>query len=256
MYINREYVKSAFRRYISAYNAEDPKIRLKIDHTFRVAGLCEIIADDNGADNNDLAWLAGMLHDIGRFEQVRRFNTFSDALFVDHACFGADLLFRDGLLESFVPGYQENMPADDIRILETSIRNHSAYRIQVDLNERERQYCNILRDADKIDIFRVNCDTPLEHIYNVTERELKEDFVSDEVKECFRNRTAVFRPLKKTAIDNLVGHVCLLFELQYPISLKIAWDQGYIQKLLAFRSENPDTQEWFDHMNSEIMLLI
>ena len=33
-------------------------------------------------------------------------------------------------------------------------------------------YCNILRDADKIDILRVNVETPLEDIYNVTTAEL------------------------------------------------------------------------------------
>ena len=38
--------------------------------------------------------------------------------------------------------------------------------------------CNILRDADKIDILRVNCDTPLEDIYNVTTKELKKASVS------------------------------------------------------------------------------
>ena len=67
--MNRNRVIETFQHYVSAYNPSDPKIRLKIDHTYRVAGLCGKIAASVGADA-DLAWLCGMLHDIGRFEQV------------------------------------------------------------------------------------------------------------------------------------------------------------------------------------------
>ena len=55
--------------------ASDEKIKLKIDHTYRVAGLCQRIAESLGLSEPDvdIAWLLGMLHDIGRFEQIRRF---------------------------------------------------------------------------------------------------------------------------------------------------------------------------------------
>ena len=48
-----------------------------------------------------------MLHDIGRFEQIRRFGTFNDVQSVDHAEFGADLLFKEGLIRKFAEGYYE-----------------------------------------------------------------------------------------------------------------------------------------------------
>ena len=110
----------------------------------------------------------------------------------------------------------------------------------------------MLRDADKIDICRVNCDTPLEEIYNVTTEELKNSSVSEEVKACFRNRTAVLRKLKKTPIDYVVAHLCLVFELVYPVSREIAREQGYADRMLAFESDNPDTAEWFARMRKEI----
>lgn len=246
--IDREKVVRAFDSYVAGYNAEDPKIKLKIDHTYRVAALCERIGRSAGIGGIDLAWLCGMLHDIGRFEQVRRYNTFVDAVSVEHAGFGADLLFCEGLLDRFCDGLSE----EELRILERSIRSHSAYRLSPGLSETEIVYCNVLRDADKIDIFRVNCDTPLEDIYNVTTEELKTSFVSEEVKECFRNRTAVLRKLKKTPIDYIVAHVCLVFELVYPLSREIVREQCYVDRMLAFESDNPDTREWFEAMRSEI----
>ena len=240
-------VLSAFQNYISAYNPSDPKIRLKIDHTYRVAGLCQTIAKEAGADP-DLSWLCGMLHDIGRFEQVRRFNTFVDAESVDHALLSSALLFDDGLIKTFAPDLDNNLS----QLLKTSIQCHSLYRIPEDLSKEEALYCNVLRDADKIDIFRVNCDTPPEEIYNVTTDDLRKAAVTPEVKNCFLNHTAVQRSLRKTSIDYLVGHICLVFELVYPVSQTLVKEQGYLQRILSFQSDNQETREWFEYMRQHL----
>lgn len=249
MMLNRNAVTAAFEDYVSGYNAQDPKIKLKIDHTTRVAALCERIAADVTAADVELAWLCGMLHDIGRFEQVRRYGTFVDAVSVDHAALGADLLFKEGLMERFVP---DGLPAAALYILETAIRNHSRYRIDAGLGEAEAAYCHILRDADKIDILRVNCDTRLEDIYNVTTEQLRASPVSEAVKGCFRQRTAVLRSLKQHPADYVVAHLCLVFELVYPISREIVREQGYAEKMLAFQSDNADTKAWFSYMRERI----
>ena len=172
MIIDRERVKNTFAEYTSGYNATDPKIKLKIDHTYRVAELCELIARDLKLDEyeTDVAWLTGMLHDVGRFEQIKRYNTFNDAQSVDHANFGADLLFKEGLIDTYVDGFHDDKYGT---IVENAIRNHSAFRIDERLDDYTVMFCNILRDADKVDIFRVNVDTPAEDIYNVTTEELK-----------------------------------------------------------------------------------
>ena len=172
----------AFMEYTKAYDAENPKIKLKIDHTFQVAMLAEKIASTINDVDSDMAWLLGMLHDIGRFEQIKRYNTFSDADSIDHAELGADLLFKENLL-SFFGLFSE----EEREIMEISIRNHNRYRIQENLPESLQSYCHILRDADKVDIFRVNCEIPLEDIYNVTTEDLSYAEVSAAVKQCFGN---------------------------------------------------------------------
>ncbi|MBO7422108.1 MAG: HD domain-containing protein [Oscillospiraceae bacterium] len=245
--LDRETVKNAFNAYTENYNASDPKIKLKIAHTYRVANLCERIADTVPSADKDLAWLSGMLHDVGRFEQVKRYNTFSDADSVDHAAFGADLLFKEHLIDSF-----GTFDKDCVDILETAIRNHNRFRIEEGLSDEYMTYCRILRDADKIDIFRVNTETPLEEIYNVTSEELKQAAVSDAVKNGFKEKRALIRNERKTPADILVGHICLVHELEYPISVKIAWEQGYLDQLLQFRSDNEETNEWFAYMRSAL----
>ena len=57
VYVDRVHVKKAFAEYTAAYNADDSKIKLKIDHTYRVAALCERIAKAAGMCAYDVCLL-------------------------------------------------------------------------------------------------------------------------------------------------------------------------------------------------------
>lgn len=259
--INRKHICEAFLDYTSKYNSNDPKIKLKIDHTFRVATLCDEIASslELMTEDVELAWLIGMMHDVGRFEQVRRYNTFSDADSIDHAQFGADLLFKeDRLIDTFI-GVSGDCPLSDIidneglQLLELAIRNHSAYRVQEGISAKERMFCDIIRDADKIDILRVNTEFPMEEVYNVTSKELYNASITPEVLESFYEEHAVLRSLKKSAIDHAVGHISLTYELVYPKSFEILKRQGWLFKLTDFKSQNEDTARKFADIKKYIV---
>ncbi len=276
MTIDRKKVKNVFKKYTDNYDISDEKIKLKVDHTYRVAALSERIARSLGLgdDDTNLAWLIGMLHDIGRFEQLKNYGTFSDAESIDHAHYGVELLFEDGLIEKFASENaakdlkgtkdlketavkseseeKETKEISELDILRTAIWNHSAYRVEEGLTDRVKMFCNIIRDADKIDILKVNYDVTLEVIYDVTTEELKNSGVTDEVMKAFMEHHAVLRSLKKTPIDNLVGHAALVFELVYNESFKIVKEQGYIEKMLSYVSDNQDTVKKFEIMRNDM----
>jgi putative nucleotidyltransferase with HDIG domain len=280
MKINREHIKKVFQEYTDRYDSTNPKIKLKIDHTYRVANLCEQIAQslELSAAEVDLAWLSGMLHDVGRFEQLRRYNTFSDAQSIDHARFAVELLYDEGLIADYVPeisttelvagartwrsmgganesptAQSEDMPLSDIlQTLRIAIGEHSAYRIQKGLDERTRMFCQILRDADKVDIFRVICDTPMEEVYGFQTKDILRSAITPEVMQAFYEHHAVLRKLKKCPADYIVAHGSLTFELVYPESLRIAKEQGYLKQMMSFQSENPDTAEIFEDLRKDL----
>ena len=276
MTIDRKKVKNVFKKYTDNYDISDEKIKLKVDHTYRVAALSERIARSLGLgdDDTNLAWLIGMLHDIGRFEQLKNYGTFSDAESIDHAHYGVELLFEDGLIEKFASENaakdlkgtkdlketavksenkeKETKEISELDILRTAIWNHSVYRVEEGLTDRVKRFCNIIRDADKIDILKVNYDVTLEVIYDVTTEELKNSGVTDEVMKAFMEHHAVLRSLKKTPIDNLVGHAALVFELVYNESFKIVKEQGYIEKMLSYVSDNQDTVKKFEIMRNDM----
>jgi HD superfamily phosphodiesterase len=246
--LDRKKALKAFDTYVNNYDASAEKIRLKIEHTYRVAGLCQQIAVSAGFNENDvnIAWLTGLLHDVGRFEQLRRYGTFIDAQSIDHAEFGADLLFKEGLIRNFI----EDDSLDDL--LEKAVRYHSAYRLPEDLTDYEKKFANLLRDADKIDILKVNVEFPLEEIYNVTTQELKSCTVTKEVMEAFYEEHAVLRSLKKTPVDNVVGHISLVYELTYPVSYKLVKEQGFLNKLMDFNSDIPETNMQFEKIREKM----
>ena len=244
MIIDRHKALKAFKEYTNNYDISDEKVRLKIEHTYRVCELCEEIAKASGFNENEIeiAWLTGLLHDVGRFEQLRRYGTFSDAQSIDHAEFGADILFRENKIRDYIDDISED------ELLEKAVRCHSAYRVPAEYSEREKKFADILRDADKIDILKVNILFSLEEIYNVTTQELKTCTVTPEVMQAFHEKHAVLRSLKKTPVDNVVGHISLVYELVYPISTKIMYEQGYLEKLMDFHSDLEETNHQFEEI--------
>ena len=251
MLIDETKVKELFANYTKDYNAEDPKISLKVAHTYRVAENSRYIAEKLGLSEDDvmLAWLIGMLHDIGRFEQIKRYQTFSDAQSVDHAEFGADLLFKDPVL---ITEYIETREFDDL--IEIAVRQHNKYRISEDLGERTTMFANIIRDADKIDIFRVQVEEPIEGIYGVPFEYIKKQPLTDQVFEQFKEGHAIIRSTKKTYLDYYVGHFSLAFELVYPCSRRLTLEQGYLKKLLELQVEDEEVQKKIEYIKEKIFL--
>lgn len=254
MKIHRQKALQVFQDYVSKYDYENSMIRLKVEHTYRVSSLCEQIGRSLSCSEEDidLAWLIGLLHDIGRFEQQKKYGTFNDALSIDHAQYGADILFGSKNGNISIRDFVEDDREDGL--IWAAVYYHSAYRLPQNLDERTELFCNIIRDADKIDILKVNVDFPLEEIYNVTTEELYSCQVTEEVMNSFYEEHAVLRALKKTAVDNVVGHISLVYELVFPISRQIVKEQGYLERLMNFQSQNEVAKKQFVQIREKMQV--
>lgn len=244
--MNRKKIVDAFEKYVSAYDLADAKIDLKYIHTQNVAENSEQIAKSLHLNDKDidLCWEIGMLHDIGRFEQLRRYNTFIDSDSIDHAIFGADLLFEEHLIRAFDENDENN------HLIDTAIRLHNVYELPDVLTERELLFCQIIRDADKIDIYRANLMTPMEDIYNTTTSVLKNAAITPAVYQALEEHHTVLRSLKQTVVDNLIGHLSLYYGLVFPESKRMVVEQGYLWKLANFHSDNPKTERILNEIRS------
>lgn len=253
--VDRNRARAAFDSYVAGYDAANPRIALKVEHTLRVAGLCERIAREAGfaPAGVDLAWLCGLLHDIGRFEQLRRWDTFSDAASTSHAALGVEVLFGAadgasatgkvagtggdaGIIHRFID------PNDELEeIVRAAVAFHSDYRLPEGLDVRTRALCDVVRDADKLDILRVVSTDTVETVLNATEDELLVSAVSPAIEDAFfEHRTACYSE-RITPVDYLVNLACFAYELVYPASLEIADEQEYLYRALErpFGIERP-----------------
>ena len=249
MKIDREHVKNTFRKYTNAYDSTNVKVKLKIEHTYRVAELCERIAlsENLPIEEVELAWLLGMLHDVGRFEQVRRYDTFNDAMSIDHAKLGVEILFGS---ENKIRDYIKDGMEDSL--LETVILTHNAYRFPDGLDARTEKLCHVLRDADKIDILRVKAEVPMEEIYNTTIEEVQSAVVTEAVMDNFFTHRATPNQIKQNVVDHLVGNISLVYDLVFLESLHIVKSDGYLEQLMHFESRNPQTQKQFNDLRREM----
>ena len=141
--------------------------------------------------------------------------------------------------------YMEKGGMESLDIIKKAVWNHSAYRIEDGLDERTTLFCNIIRDADKLDIFKVVNDTPLKDIYNVNIEDIPKKEVSSEVMQALREKHAVLRSLKKTPADYIAAYIALAFELVFPESFIIAKEQGYLDNLMDFKTDNQNTKLQF-----------
>ena len=126
-----EELTKLYDRYVDEYREPDGTLpsmmRLKRIHTGFVVKNAELIADGErfDAETREAALAAALLHDTGRYEQLKLYNTFRDSDSVDHAVFSHDIVKEKGWLHALVP--------DAL----TEACSHT------------------VRDADKLDIFRV-----------------------------------------------------------------------------------------------------
>lgn len=251
--IDRQRVRGAFEAYVEGYDPRDPKIALKVAHTYRVAALCDDIARSLGlpAHDVDLAWLCGMLHDVGRFEQVRRYETFVDSQSVSHAALGAEVLFEGAAgAAGGIRNYVDHSPEDEA--IRTAVAHHSDLDLPDGLDPATRRLCDIVRDADKVDILKVNNDSPVDDIYPFGEDDLERSAVSPEVERTFYEHRLVPNSIRRHPADMFVGHICFMWGLVFHRSLELMVDQGYLFRMLERPFSNVDTAATFAAMERHL----
>lgn len=124
-------------------------IVLKEKHTWKVTNNCERLAKHLGLNEHDklLAKMIGLFHDVGRFRQFTIYRTFNDALSENHAKLGLSVI-KD-------LSFMKKLSEDDLATLNFAIGNHNAKEIAPTDNKRFLSFAKLIRDADKIDIYRV-----------------------------------------------------------------------------------------------------
>lgn len=236
--------QESFEEYLKEYDLENGSIKLKIRHTYEVVKKSEYIATGLNLDkeNVELAKVIALLHDIGRFEQIKNFNDFNDFndKQIEHAEFGVKVLFEENLITKFI----EDRKYDNL--INKAIYNHNKFKIEDNLSDVELLHCKIIRDADKLDNFRVKQYDRLEDMFPKIYKKgtINYEKISEKVYEDFMKCKCIKLADRKTIIDYWVCVIAFIFDLNFDISLNYVKKNNYIDILIdRIDYKNKDTKQ-------------
>lgn len=250
--MNLQYAKQQFELYLNNYDREDDKVRLKIVHTYGVVECSRQIAKRIGLSEEDaaLAQIIGLLHDIGRFEQVKRFDSFEPTV-MDHAAFGVELLFKEGMIRQFVREDRWD------GIIRTAIEKHSDFKLEGIRDERELLHAKIIRDADKLDNCRVKITDSVETIIGVSALEAGREEISPEVMEQFLRKESIYSPARKTKMDYWLSYLAYFFDVNFDETLDIVRKKQYVEKIIdRIPYSNPRTVRQMEQVREKLLAYI
>ena len=159
--MNKQLLKNIFdwfENYAAEHMENCPEDRkfmlgLKLEHSRKVAMVSRCLAEEIGWEPTDInaAEALGILHDVGRFSQFAEYGTFNDSQSINHGERGWQITNDSGILE----------PADDIyrQAILDGILYHNRREIPPGLTKFSLKFVKLIRDADKLDIYRVISDT-------------------------------------------------------------------------------------------------
>ena len=244
--------KKAFANYVKNYDIQNDKIKLKVEHIERVSQIAKKLTIKLELNKEDvaLAELIGLLHDIGRFEQIKRFNTFNDSKSVNHGEFGVHVLFnkQDGIIRKFVEDNQYD------NIIKNAIFYHNKDKSDIpdDLTTRELLHIKILRDSDKTDILNILTYEKKETAWE--KADLSDDVITEEIYKEFMENGRIDYHKKKTSADSLVGHFAYIFDFNFTDSIQYIKEKNYMEKIYnRFEFHNQETMKQYQNIYDKVV---
>jgi HD domain len=240
-----EHLKKWFTDYVADFYTDDPvhnsTIRLKEKHTKRVCENIMLLGKALGLSNEEMmmAETMALFHDIGRFKQYTIYGTFKDMDSENHALLGLRELTTYNVLDGCTK--------DEKKWITKAIANHNASAISNKENEKSLLYIRLLRDADKLDIWKVFLDhfnTRDKQPNPVVEFSLPDDpTFSPRVLSAFsQERFVRFQDLN-TLNDFKLLLLSWVFDLNFPASIQLVKDRGYVEKIGATLPDHGKTKQ-------------
>ena len=225
--IDIAHAKQEFEKYLDEYDREDEQICLKIVHTYCVVDAAEEIATRMHLREEDvqLAKIIGLLHDIGRFEQIKRFHSFEPGT-MDHAMYGADILFGP---EQMIRRFVKDSSFD--QLICVAIAKHSDFKLEGIEDKRTLLHARLIRDADKLDNCRVKLEESMETLLDMDEKTVGASPISPKVWESCKAEESVLSADRKTGMDYWMSYLALYFDINFLETYQIIKEQDYIRRI-------------------------
>jgi hypothetical protein len=203
---------------------------LKIEHTQNVClNIIEIVRDlslDNGKVM--LAESVALFHDLGRFPQYARYKTFRDADSVNHGLLGAKTLIEKRVLQA--------LPESEQELITSTVKFHGTYALPSGQQEDTIYFLKLIRDADKIDIFRVfneYYESPEDERASATAFGVPDTpEYSKKMLSCIAQKRLASYSNIKTENDFRLMKLSWIYDMNFDTSLRLLQNKKYINRII------------------------
>ncbi|HJV65125.1 MAG TPA: HD domain-containing protein [Geomonas sp.] len=222
-----------FDAYCASFRCDDPQLQRNFDlkelHTRKVCEAARLIAGSQDPRRLLLAETAALCHDLGRFPQFREYRTFKDSDSVNHAHLSAEIL-KQGTVLDFLPQAER-------QAVITAVRLHNIFQVPDGLPPQTADLLNIVRDADKVDIWRVFIE-----YFNAPETERASGaglgfadlpVCSPDVLAALGSGKLVQLSSLKTLNDFKLLQLSWLYDINFQGTLRLIKERGVIEQLAA-----------------------
>jgi putative nucleotidyltransferase with HDIG domain len=232
-----EIAKTAFNAYVRGFDSNNERVRVKISHTYGVVECASYLARELqlGAEETYLVKIIALLHDIGRFEQLKRYDDFSDKN-IDHAKLGVEVLQHQHFIAHF------GVEKQDEDLIYFAIGNHNTYTVQAHEDNRYLFHANIIRDADKLDNFRIKKTESFQVLFHIEYDELIQQEISPLVYDTFLHEKLIKRSDRITRLDEWVSYIAFLFDFNFRESFVFLQEHNLVNAVMnRVKPANPAT---------------
>ena len=186
-------------------------------------------------EQQELAKIIALLHDIGRFEQLKQYHSFDDRN-VDHASIAIEYLFKQGHIRDYIEEDQYDT------LISFAIKNHSAYEIEATNNKEIKRQAYLIRDADKLDNFRVKNSEKIETLFDISMEQFEQEKLSTLIYDQVLNSQLIKKEDRVTSMDMWVSYLAFIFDLNYQSSFRYLLETNYLEENIDRISyKNKDT---------------
>lgn len=226
----RSWFSDFCRSFYSAHEEDQRNILLKEEHTHNVCENMRLIAGEMPLKHEEalLAEAIALFHDIGRFPQYAEYKTFRDALSVNHAALGARILAEKGVLA--------NLSEKEQGLVLQAVKFHNAYTLPVIADKDALLFLKLIRDADKLDIWRVFVEyyeSSVEERASAVGLGLPDGagYSAEVLSSIFEKRVVSLSSLK-TLDDFKLLQLSWIYDLNFDASLKLLLARNYIDRIV------------------------
>lgn len=235
-----------FAKYVDNFiSTEDElvaeSLQLKKNHSERVAKLCSLIAEKSFLDKEEqkMAGFIGLWHDIGRFEQFKKYRTFNDLDSENHAELSVSVLDNQEFMLSVADGNKQ--------IIIEAIRHHNLVDLPDKLDKQTLLFCQILRDADKLDIWETNVDNlKRDGSFNISSLGFglpKSNQINESVIKRITQQKSVLKGDLKSLDDYKLFLISMVFDLNFKSSFHLLNEKQLIRKIYESMSKKDEVYE-------------